>query len=464
MNKKALLFLIVCLAVCLIPSVGTLFFPTNETTENRAMAAPPKILTEDGSFNTKVFGEFTDWFEEHMALRNQLVCADAVIQKGLFRESNVPGVIAGTDGWLYYSSTLDDYLGRNVLSDRDLYGLANNLEIVQDYLEARGIGFVFTVPPNKNTLYGEHMPYYDGMIVNPDHSAKLLKPYLEERGINYLDLFDMFGSRDEVLYLKGDSHWNNKGACMVYNSIMDALGLDHEDYSSVTPKTVNNEIGDLNKMLYSFYGKPEENFDYGTEHRYSYTSGDDVEDGWIVTENGEGQGTLLMFRDSFANTLIPFLSDEFGKACYSKSIPNHMERLVEENAPGCVVVEKVERNITDYLENPPILTPPACEIAQTVEIVSSETTARLAPCENDVNYYVLEGAADLKYLKDDYRIFVSPDGDPLNSYPAYITGNGNYRLYLRADMFTGGTADIRVYAASGAVCTQILETELALQG
>ena len=59
------------------------------------------------------------------------------------------------------------------------------------------------------------MPYYKSQIVDPDHSAVLLKPYLEDRGVRYLDLFTLFESQDEVLYLKTDSHWNNKGAFLV---------------------------------------------------------------------------------------------------------------------------------------------------------------------------------------------------------------------------------------------------------
>ena len=210
MNKKSILFITLCMVLCLIPSVGMLFFPTTQTTENKAMAPAPQLITEEGSFNKAFFQDFESWFTERVALRNVLLSADGRIQSGIFQESNVSGVIDGTDGWLYYSSTLSDYRGEDVMTDRELFNLAHNIGVVQEYAEDRGMGFVFTIAPNKNTLYPEYMPYYKSRILNADHSAKLLAPYLQD--VNYLDLFQMFENTDEVLYLKRDSHWNNKGA------------------------------------------------------------------------------------------------------------------------------------------------------------------------------------------------------------------------------------------------------------
>lgn len=156
------------------------------------MAEVPSLTTDEGSLNSALFEEFEDYFTEHFASRNQLVYADAKIQTRLFRESNVSGVINGTDGWLYYSSTLSDYLGQNVMTGREISNLDNNFSIIQDYLQEQDIRFVMTVAPKKNTLYGENMPYYKSYIVNSEHSAKLLKPYLLKLGVNYLDLFALF--------------------------------------------------------------------------------------------------------------------------------------------------------------------------------------------------------------------------------------------------------------------------------
>lgn len=459
MKNKSTLFITLCMVLCLIPSVGMLFFPTTRTTENRAMAPAPKLVTEDGTLNRAVFSEFEKYFNEHMALRNPLVYTDARIQTSLFGESNVSGVISGTDGWLYYSSTLNDYLGTDVMTGPELSALANNFRVVQAYLQEREIDFILTIAPNKNTLYGEHMPYYKSLVINPDHSAQLLAPYLAKEGVPYLDLFDLFSRQEDVLYLRRDSHWSNKGACLAYNGIMDALNIPHEDYSGAEPTLVKNENGDLNKMLYSFYGKLEENYDYGLTQKYAYEQADaTVEDGWIVTENESGNGTLLMFRDSFANTLIPFLSNEFRTACYSKGEPNALERYVETHSPDCVVIQKVERNIANYLLDPPILTAPAGELPTNITMTETNSTIRIEDCLNDVNYYKLSGTVDPDRTDTDYRILVCVDH---KVYQAYQHGDHTYSLYLKKGLLTD-SAQVQVYIVNADNCTQALYTVLEL--
>lgn len=460
MKKYFILFIAACMVLCLIPSIGMLFFPTTETTENKAMAEKPKLMTEEGKANKAFFQDFESYFNEHIALRNQLLYSDAMIQSTLFQESNVSGVIRGTDGWLYYSSTLNDYLGTDVLSERQLHNLAHNFRLIQNYVEAQGKDFVLMIAPNKNTLYGDNMPYYKSYVVNQEHSAVLLGSILEQQNINYLDLFKLFEEQEEVLYLKRDSHWNMKGANLAYNGIMDSLNLPHEDYSDKEPILVNNEKGDLNKMLYSFYGQPEENYDYNLTQEYVYTSNEkDVEGRWLITENQTGTGTLLMFRDSFGNTLIPFLSNEFRTAYYSKGEPNALARYMETYSPDCVVIEKVERNIANYLNAPPILTPPEEQLPEKLTIAATESTASVETCVNDMNYYVFSGILDESRMQTESKVLVRVDD---RIYPAYQTGENGYILYLKKAEFADTNAQVTVYIVNEDQCVQALSAQLNL--
>ena len=458
MNKFLAAFLALCMVMCMIPSVGMIICPTTESSENRALAEAPKLKTDEGALNKEFFNDFESYFTDHIALRNQMVYADAKIQTTFFHESNVSGVIYGSDDWLYYSSTLSDYLGRDVLSERELYNLAHNLSVVDQYLTDRGIAFVFTVPPNKNTLYGDYMPYHRSVKVSEDHSAKLLEPLLAEQGVDYLNLFSLFESQNEVLYLKRDSHWNMKGACMAYNATMDQLGREHETYADTQPLYEETDNGDLNKMLYSFYGELEGNYNYNLPENYVYTAGDgNVEAGWIATENPNGNGTLLMFRDSFANTWIPFFSNEFAKAYYSKGQPNGLERYVEADRPDCVVIEKVERNITDYLENPPILTAPTTALPVNMLTAQTASTASIGECMYDMNYYSISGIVDASRIATDSQILVTV-GD--QTYRAYQTSDNGYMLYMKKADVTGPVS-VQVYVVNdNSKATQVLSTTL----
>ncbi len=461
MKIKSLAFLLACLLLCLIPTVGIIFFPTTKTSENRAMSEMP-VLVKDGKLNTRFFDEFSDYFNEHMGLRNYMVTADARIQETLFGVSNVDGVVVGEDGWLYYSATLNDYLGTEVLSERELYNLAHNLSIVDDYLTERGIDLVVIIPPNKNTLYGEHMPYYDEYIVDQDHSAVLLKSYLADQDVPYLDLFELFEAQDEVLYLKRDSHWGTKGAWLVYNAVLDELGVAHERYEAEEPKLGKTHSGDLDRMLHSFFGELEEDYTYPMKNAYSFSSETaDVTSGWLISTNPEGNGTILMFRDSFADNLIPFFSDEFATAYYSKGIPGHLERYLETYAPEHVVIEKVERNITDYLNSPPIISPVTGELPDDIIIADTASEISIEVSEYDVNYYLLSGAIDPERVETDTEVLVSVNG---TVYRAFQTGENGFALYLKkADFSEGEPLEIRVFALTAERCVRVLATELATE-
>ena len=123
--------------------------PSNEAIGNEQQTKLPSVKTENGSFNEEYLQQLGDYFSTHYALRPQIMSADAEIQSKVFGVSNVDTVTAGNDNWLFYSATLDNYLGRNLMSDRALFNTRHNLEITQNYLTEMNVKFLFTVAPNK---------------------------------------------------------------------------------------------------------------------------------------------------------------------------------------------------------------------------------------------------------------------------------------------------------------------------
>lgn len=444
--KKHLIFVIACIAVCLLPFVGMAVHPTTTSTENKVMSSFPSFSAEDGSLNLDFFQEFEEYFNEHFAFRNELVFADAKLQTTLFSVSNVDTVTYGKDGWLYYTSTLGDYLGFHRMSGRQIYNLAHNLSLAREYVEGKGSDFILAIPPNKNTLYGEHMPYYDSYIADPVHNIDLLAPKLMELKVPYADLAAMFRNEDEVLYLKRDSHWNMKGALMAYNCIMDGLGYPHMDYADAPVTRVKNEDGDLNRMLYTFYGEKELNYNYDIQQNYTYANDfKSVEDGWIETTGGTGNGTLLMFRDSFGNTLIPLAADQFAQAWFTKEVPYGLESLMEQHKPDAVVFEKVERNLSEYINMPPIISAPEEDIPQAAKAMlekeNSGTTISMESLDFDFNYYKISGSIKDSLLEDETDIIVGING---TYYKAYHIDANDYAVYIKKENITTYPVEIEV--------------------
>lgn len=400
------IFITICLGMCILPSAGMIVKPTNTTTENKELKKFPDIK-KNGKFNVNFLQELGNYFEDHFAFRQELVSVDAEIQSKVFKVSNADTVVVGSNGWLYYSSTVDDYLKKNVLSKRCIKDITHNLLLVQEYVQNKGAKFIFTVAPNKNSLYGENMPFYLQKKAGNVKNMDMLEKEIEKHNISYMDLFALFEGQDEELYLKRDSHWNQKGAVLVYNALLDKLDIEHDSYKDTDVVYLKQEYGDLNKMLYPLTAKPEWNYFYQKDNDFSYkTDTKSVEEPWIETQNSKGKDSLLMFRDSFGNTLLPLMADVFANGYFSKGVPQNIAGYMDMYNPEVVIFEKVERNISELAQSPPVVESSTVKIDKKLQTENSNTSINVDESKNNADYLEISGAVDESFCEKGTDIYV----------------------------------------------------------
>ena len=348
---KYKIFTAAFLLLCILPSAGMLFLPPTEAAANERLTPVPQLKSEDGSWNQNVLDDATNYIADHFALRQEMVTANAMLQTGLLATSPAEDVIYGTDGWLYYAETLDDYQNRATLTDEEVQQIAQTIADMQAYCEARGAQFVFTIAPNKNSLYPEHMPARYLQSDSPGNYEKL-KPLLEEYGVHYADLFTFLSEQDEILYLKTDSHWTNRGAALAHDFLMETLGLPHTAFAQAEYTTAETHRGDLYEMLYPKGTAREAQQTYETT--FSYVSEPRTAEDILIqtTSPAAPNGRLLLCRDSFGNALHPFLAEDFREATITRQMPYPLEQV---QAGDTVIVEIVERNLANLLKYPPNL-------------------------------------------------------------------------------------------------------------
>lgn len=363
-KTKANLAMGAFLLACLVPSAGMLVLPEEPAAANQTLAPPPSLTTKEGKLNPEVLSEATDYIEDHFALRQRLITANAALEGFIFRTSAQDSVLMGKDGWLFYRETVDDCLRTEPMTDRALYGAARSLALMKEYAGARGARLAFTVAPNKASLYPQYLPYLGTPLDGQDGIDRLV-PWLEREGVAYIDLFAPFRAEEQVLYHATDSHWTLRGAALAHDTLAEALGLEgHTEWFVQPGQETGTHQGDLYEMLYPTGGRtePETEFDkpFGFDAVRPIRSPEDMR---IQTESPGKTGSLLMFRDSFGNTLYPFLADSFGAATFSRSMPCQLT-LLEQTGADTVVIELVERNL-DYLSTrAPVFPAPTRELAE----------------------------------------------------------------------------------------------------
>jgi len=255
-NIKEKIYIAVMLIVLLVPFAGMPFAPENQISEFVSLADAPRIR-EDGAWNVNFKKDAGDYFEDHFAFRSHVLTVNSLIMGRVFGTSMTEGVIYGSNGWLYLSDTLDDYIGENLLTERELYAVVHNLRLMQEYVEQQGSRFVLITVPNKNSIYPENMPYFYRR--GETNNLSQLTPLLDEWEISYVDLLTPFREMEERIYFKRDSHWNNKGAAFGNRLIMEFIGREHETFAEVPYQTVVNHAGDLDKMVFPVGYTKEEN-------------------------------------------------------------------------------------------------------------------------------------------------------------------------------------------------------------
>ena len=192
----ARIFTALFLALCLLPGLGMLLFGESEAGANEILANAPKLTNRDGSFNTEVLSDLSDYIGDRFFLRQEAITAWNGLNTALLQDSPAQSVIKGRRGWLYYADTLADYTNSAPLTDVELYRAARTMALLQEYAESKGCAFVFTLCPNKNSLYDENMPSYPRLA--GAGNAERFAAELAAQGVNYLDLFAVFNGNGLV--------------------------------------------------------------------------------------------------------------------------------------------------------------------------------------------------------------------------------------------------------------------------
>lgn len=340
-------------------------------TEKRSLAtfpSPPANAFEVRRFFSDVDGYLNDHFgfREWMVYRYQ-----REIGKRFSDVGTLSKVMEGIDDWYFFTGNklLEDFTGRDLLGTSDLEEWIETFRAKQQWLEKQGIQYLFIVPPNKMSIYGNFLgePWVsqrgmtrlsqimNAMNENDKSSFLHLSPALIEK------------SRDEYLFLKSDSHWNQYGAYLGYLSIaakIESLFPDNRfkrdfTFSETITRTCEKKkpnCGDLTHMLLD-YDSFDESFKVvdpfsscAVDQKYNHNFSNidtTVPDPYIAKSCETKELRVLVFRDSFFRALEPYFSENFKEVIYLWKTydQKNIEELLAVFKPDIVIEEKGERRL-----------------------------------------------------------------------------------------------------------------------
>lgn len=306
--------------------------------ENRGLQTLPRF-----SFSKLVSGTFSEevnnYFADQMPLRETLIywkgCAERTLGKG---ENN--GILFGNNG----------HLARRkfdiILSDGGVFEDSDVFDADQIVSACRGIQRVSERLPRFSVLLtGRNLDVVASEFDYPtDRSDALLQAVRSElSGVDRIETVSLLRDRHETgeqVYYKTDHHWTTRGAYYAYCETMRAFGQEDQIVAEACfqKETVSNTF---RGSLWSAGGMPRvaadtvEIWTLGDEAEYLVTADGRETDGFyewkrlagrdhyavfldgthdvvtVTRRTGEKRPTLLLVKDSFANSLAPFLARHY---------------------------------------------------------------------------------------------------------------------------------------------------------
>lgn len=423
---KKRIFIAVFFLILLIPFVGMSVYHADLSREKKHEEALPSLI-RNGRINTGFFQGITDYVADHFAFRQEMITADAGIKAGIFHSSTNEKVIVGKKGWLFFQETMNDYQKRNLLSGREIHNCATVVRLIEQGVELQGAEFAFTVAPNKNTLYGKYMPdrFEAG---SGEGNLEHLIAEMKKQKVHYVDLRTPLRKGKNQVYHKLDTHWNNLGASIACETLLDYFGKDHIHYENESYLWKKNFSGDLQGMLFPKSRKKDWNAIYDRPWTYEYvnnvTSTEQME---IQTENQTQKDdqknavkekqkkqkrhkSLVMYRDSFGNALVPFMAQEYLKGYFTKEVPYDLS-LVDAYKADDVMIELAQRQIPTLLEGVPYMMAPGVAFDQDVqETGKTAATMEMREVTGTDGVLRISGETDKRWTDDDSEIYISMYG------------------------------------------------------
>jgi hypothetical protein len=352
------------LTALVLPMIGTWrhWDPAYQFNENRTLAALPGVPR-----STKDFIEWGDNFDhfyrDHFGFRQALIRGLMLARYYGPGVDNAPTVLVAKDGWLFFRYGDDpDYLayrGLSPMTSQRLDAWEALFEKRQAWLAQQGIPYFVVILPDKQTIYPELVPKGWQKVIDRSHLDQLEDHLRETHSpVKLLDVRqELFAAKPTgLLYKKTDTHWNDHGAYIAYVAIMNQIARevpgkvarplppsalrerDHWDWGGDLARGLDlpDRFEEFNRDLIPIDSPP---MPEGFTNLKSTT---------IVDVDDPSLPRIVMFRDSYANSMMPMFRLNFSHAVFK--FDDWIDAgIVRQAKPDIVISEFVERKLDSDL-------------------------------------------------------------------------------------------------------------------
>lgn len=310
---------------------------TFSESENRYLSGRPGVTMSglaDGSF----MDAFELYVKEQLPFRDALIRLKALSGQVQFKSEN-NGIIRGRDGYLF-----EKLIKTNPQLEKNEAAIVNFVKDIDREINV-------CIIPNSFEIITDKLPYSFPNVSEKERISGFYDKLNDMENVHTINMYDELSAhKDEYIYYRTDHHWTTQGAYYGYLQLGDEMGFDPVDIKSI--EGLKKEVKGFLGTYYSKYRGAGIQPDILTYYDISvkgYKAGKEVHDslydtskleiydkyamfmhgneGLSVVEcadpdsrteiglhnNKSRRKELIIFKDSYSNCLIPFLTYDYDR-------------------------------------------------------------------------------------------------------------------------------------------------------
>ena len=323
-----------------------------------------RLIFEDLKLSRDLTNEM---YENHFSLESDFFGIFQYFESNLYATNPIPNkVIEGDDGYLFlgdrFSNAFSESKGFDNFKRGHLKLIKNQFCSKDWWLATKNISYYVAVAPNKLTIYDSKIS-----IRKSTNKTKRQQTvdFFNDLDAPIIDLTEsILPKKEEELYYKNDSHWNELGAYYAYVQLMNVIQEDYPEIKILSPSEFNieekNETPhDLTRMLQTQRTEVSPKLvlidPKGTQVESQLCIPDYYMQGVNAYESRFKSDVnslkVLLLGDSFGMHWRNFLKESFGEVIFVRH--NRFDPdLILSVQPDIVINEFVERNIEGLMIRP----------------------------------------------------------------------------------------------------------------
>jgi alginate O-acetyltransferase complex protein AlgJ len=363
-------FAVVVCPVFLLGHDGPWFGPGDISIREKA-PFPAKFAP--GAYNA-----FDLWFADRVGFRYPLIYAGTNFHIGLLHRPLDRHIVFGREGWMYWTddrdtapATMADSRGKLRFTPAEVKRIDAQLRAEHDRFAACGIASAVFIAPNKQSIYAEFLINVESGVPTTrlDALTQELSGPAQDMLIDPRPIMRT-AKRSHApvrLYNKTETHWNGLGAFYGYLAIVEKIApmikLANRELASLDNYKITAGPyggGDMaTRVLFSPWRFADDNVSLTPKLPIAGPGEVQIDRTHFIHRNPRGMGRIVLFGDSFATYLVPFLGQHFAEV-HRYVGEEFNSSVVARHRPDVVLFETLE-SYAPRLLLPPIDLDAACE-------------------------------------------------------------------------------------------------------